>query len=102
MDVIASHHVAQTHLDEVGNGALRLGDAKVHGHGLDAGELAGLVLQHHVAHLRAVAVADNDVIVALEQGAETLTGVLHILNLLAIGAFLAASQESISPESNNS
>jgi len=60
------------------------------------------VLQHHVAHLRAIAVTDNDVIVALEQGAERLTGVLHVLNLLAISAFLTATEKSISSESNNS
>ena len=45
---------------------------------------------------------DNDIIVPLQQCAETLTSVLHILNLLAISAFLAASQERIPPESNNS
>ena len=62
---MASHDVAQPHLNEVGDGALGLSHTEIHRHGLDAGTFALLMLQHHVAHLGAVAMADNDIIIAL-------------------------------------
>ena len=66
LDIIASHHVAQSHLNHVGNTALRLGHTEVHRHSLDAHGLSSLMLQHHVAHLRTVTVTNHHIIVSFQ------------------------------------
>ena len=99
---MAGHHIAQTHLDEVGNGALGLCHAEVHRHRLNTGALALLVLQHHVAHLGTVAVPDDDVIVALQQIVQRLASLFHILYLFLISAFLAATKQGIAAKSHHS
>ena len=69
---------------------------------LDALGTAGFVLQHDVAHLRAIAVTDNHIIVAFQKMAQTLTSLFHILNLFLISTFLAAAQQCIATKSDHS
>ena len=85
--------VAQALLDERSDGALRFGDAEVQRHVLHLeGLLAGLVLQHHVAHLRTVAVADDDIVTVFDQRDQVAAGLRNVFDLLLIGASLFAFQ----------
>ena len=100
LNVVAGHHVAQSHLNHIGYRALSLSHAEIHRHSFYALGAACLVLQHNVAHLRTVAVADNHVIVAFQQVAQTFASLLHIVKLFFICTLLTATQQCVSAKSD--
>ena len=88
---MTGHHPVQTRFYQVGDGALRLRPAEIHGLGRQPESLlAGLVPQKAVSHLGAVSVADNDAISLFQQGHQVLAGGLHIAQLLFKRSLLSA------------
>ena len=86
-------------LDEIGDAALRLGAAIVHRHLLEAEfPMTRFVLEHHVTHLRSVPVADDDVILPAKERKELPARVLHVLELLLVGAFLVTPKQRVATE----
>ena len=98
---MTGHHIAHPHLNEIGNRTLSLGHAEIHRHGLDACAFALFVLQHHVAHLRPVAVTYNNIIVALQKVTQRLTSLFYILYLFLISALLTAAKQRIAAKSHH-
>ena len=95
-------HFLHAGLYHVGDGALGFGPAEVHGHGGKVEFLAaGLVLKHHVAHLGAVAVADDQVIASLDEMTKLGTGMGYIGELLLEGAFFTGAQERIAAKGHH-
>ena len=102
VDVFLHHHLLQTHLNHVANLALGLGTAHIHRHCGDAVSFASGVLEQHIAHLRAVAVTDNQIITLFQEGQQRLASISHILHLFLASAFLSASQKRVSTKGDDS
>ena len=102
VDAGAAEHFLQAGLDHVGDGALGLRAAEIHRHRGKAELLAaGLVLEHDIADLGAVAVADNEVVTPLDEVAELSAGAFDILKLLLVRALLSGAEERIAAKGDH-
>jgi hypothetical protein len=59
---------------------------------------ARLLLEHDITHLRAIPVADHDVIPPPDERKDLVARVLHILELFLVGALLVASEQRVAAE----
>ena len=61
--MLLGKHISEALLYQITDRALSLRHTEIHGHGLEVENLlASLMLQHHIAHLRTIAMADDKII----------------------------------------
>ena len=90
---LLSEDTPESLLYQSSDGALRLRHTEIQRHVLHLKSLlASLVLQHDIAHLRAVAMPDYHAVTRLQHRDQASASFRNILYLFTIGAFLMAFQ----------
>ena len=63
LDIFLGKHISEALFNQIADRALGLGNTEIHRHGLKVEDLlASLMLQHHIAHLRTIAMTDDKII----------------------------------------
>ena len=95
--------LAQTHLNHETNQTLGLSDTEVDRHARHSKLMVtSLMLQHHIAHLRAITVTYHQVVIFFQEGKQGMARLRDVFHLFPVGSLLSASQQCVSAESDDS